>query len=391
MKAQHYFFHRAFRPFFFGALLFSITSMFFWWLQWSVPGITFQFSGVSPVYWHAHEMVYGYALATVTGFLLTAVMNWTGLNTASGKLLILLFVLWGLARVGYLLDWPIVWIALLDISFTLGLFLHFTIPVIQDKQWKQMGLASKFFLLLIANLVFYLGAFGLIESGMRLGIILGLFLVLAINLTMMRRLIPFFTEKSLGLPEKENTQWIDVTAIVGFLALMIAASWFSSHWVTTLIAVPLFMVHLIRVRKWYHRKIWRFPLLWPLHVSYLFMVSGIGLYGLVGLNLMHESIAIHALAAGGIGLLCSAILARIALGHTNRNVFEPPRFLTLVFALLLFGALVRVVMPVMLPEYYSVWIQFSQWGWIFAFALLSVLYWKVLLYPSPKPTTGILL
>ncbi len=349
------------------------------------------FSSVTAVYWHAHEMVYGYALATVAGFLLTAVMNWTGLNTASGKSLAVLFVFWLLARVGFLFDWPIQLVALLDMGFVVGLLLLFAIPVIRSRQWKQVGLASKFILLVIANGVFYANALGWLENSAKASLVAGLFLVLAINLTMMRRLIPFFTEKAFGLPEKERTKWLDIIAIGGFFALMVCAVGFAEHWLTSLVALPLTLIHLVRLAKWYHPKIWRITLLWPLYLSYGFMIVGMFLYVFVGLSWLHESFAIHALAAGGIGLLCSAILARIALGHTHRNVFEPPKGLALVFLLLLATALIRVFAPLLMPESYLLWVQLSQWGWISAFALLGLLYWRVLLYPSPKPTTGILL
>lgn len=384
-----YFFERAFRPFFISASIFAAISMLVWWFNY--PTATDSFSKIPSVYWHGHEMIFGYALATVTGFLLTAVMNWTGLNTASGKWLLLLFLLWLLARLGFLFDLPIEWIAVFDISFTIGLFLHFFIPVYRTKQWKQTGLASKFLLLVIANVYFYLGAFQLVDNGMYLGMIAGLFLVLAINLTMMRRLIPFFTEKALGLPEKENQKVLDVFAIVGFFALLISAILAPTHWVTTLIAMPLAILHFIRLIKWYHPKIWGITLLWPLHLSYLFMIVGMALYGLVGLQMVNESIAIHALAAGGIGLLCSAIMARISLGHTNRNVFEPPKGLVYVFILLAITAVIRVLLPLMFPENYTLWVQISQWGWVAAFFGLSVLYWKTLTQPSPPSKTGILL
>ena len=385
----HYFFHRAFRPFFLGAMLFSVMSMFIWWL--SFQGFAFEFSGVPGMYWHAHEMVFGYALATVAGFLLTAVMNWTKLNSASGRALAVVVVVWLLARLGFVLNWPIFWVAVFDMLFVVGLFLHFALPIIKTKQWQQTGLAIKFLLLVLANGLFYFGALGYVDNGVHFGTVLGLFLVLAINLTMMRRLIPFFTEKTLALNEQHQPKWLDIFAIVGFLALMLSAAFAPVSIWTTLIAAPLFIVHLIRFIRWFNPKIFKFAVLWPLHVSYLFMLTGMGLYVFVGLGLLHESIAIHALAAGGIGLLCSAILARIALGHSNRNIYEPPKWINVVFYLLLLTAVVRVFFPVVLPEYNAFWMLLSQWGWIIAFALLSLQYWKILVYPSPKPETGILL
>lgn len=380
------FFNRAFRPFFLAGSLFASLSMFIWWLSYQNSG--YSFATVSPMYWHAHEMVFGYALATVTGFLLTAVMNWTGLNSASGKWLIALFIVWLAARIGYLVDLDITYIALLDISFNLGLFLHFVIPIIKTKQWKQLGLAAKFLLLVLANSVFYAGALDVFDQGEYYGVIAGLFLVLAINLTMMRRLIPFFTEKAFGLPEKLNTKWIDISAIIGFLALMLVLL-IDQAWLISLIAFPLALIHAFRWWHWYHPKIWSVVLIWPLYVSYGFMILGMALFGLVGLKMLNESIAIHALAAGGIGLLCSAMMARISLGHTNRNVFEAPKAVLAVFVMLTLTAVVRVILPLIDNSHYTLWMEISQWGWILAFMLLSLIYWPILTKPSSLKGLGI--
>jgi len=384
-----FFFDRAFRSFFIGGSVFAALSMFVWWMNY--PQTLSGLSGITPMYWHAHEMVFGYALATVTGFLLTAVMNWTGLNSASGKWLAGLFILWLSARIGYLINLPLEFIAILDIGFTFGLFLHFFLPIYKTKQWKQAGLAVKFFLLALANIVYYAGAFGVLEQGIYWGVVSGLFLVLAINLTMMRRLIPFFTEKALGLPEKDNSKWIDGIAIGGFFSLMIAALFAPTHWITAAIAFPLALAHAIRWQKWYHPKVWKIVLLWPLHISYGFMIIGMMLYGFVGLKMVSESIAIHALAAGGIGLLCSAMMARISLGHTNRNVFAAPKAVVLVFIVLAITAIIRVLLPLLDPAHYVLWMQLSQWGWILGFAGLSIIYWPILTKPSPPRDTGILL
>ncbi len=389
LPSQLFFFDRAFRAFFLGGSLFTGVAMLIWF--WQYPAAMTTFSGIPSMYWHAHEMVFGYALATVTGFLLTAVMNWSRENSASGWRLAWVFACWALARIGFLLDWPLIWVATFDLLFNLGLLWLFIGPVLRQKLWPQMGLASKFTLLLAANGVFYAGAFNWLDNGVHMGVIFGLFMVLAINLTMMRRLIPFFTEKALGLPENVQSKRLDALALVGFLALMVAAVFFPQHWATSLIAFPLAGVHFIRLKAWYHPRIWSVLLLWPLHVSYAFMVTGMALYGLVGLGWVSESIALHALAAGGIGLLCSSIMARISLGHTNRNVFEPPKSLVWVFALLAVSAVLRVAFPLLLPEYTVWWVQASQLGWSLAFLWLTVLYLPILARPSRKPNSGILL
>jgi uncharacterized protein involved in response to NO len=229
------------------------------------------------------------------------------------------------------------------------------------------------------------GVLGWLDNGERIGVILGLFLVLAINLTMMRRLLPFFTEKALGLAEFRQSKWIDGIALAGFLALMLVAVLSPQSWLVSVIAFPLAAMHVLRLKWWYHPGIWKETLLWPLHVSYLFMTIGILMFGFSGLGWVASSIAIHALAAGGIGLLCSSMMARISLGHTNRNVFEPPKAVIWVFIILALTALVRVFFPLLFPSGYLLWIAISQLGWSAAFLLLTVLYFPILRKPNlPK-------
>lgn len=382
-----YFFERAFRPFFLGGVTFAVIAMLIWWLQ------TAQLAHIAlplaPIHWHSHEMIFGYALATVTGFLLTAVMNWSGLNSASGASLAAAFILWGLARIGFLINLPIAWTAFFDIGFNLLLVVLFAWPVYKKALWAHTGLLTKFILLLVVNGLFYAQLLGW-QAEPILGwqltlsntLLMGLFLVLAINLTMIRRTLPFFTEKTLQIAPIPEMTWLNRLCLAGFLAVLLMAISNPVHWLMTLIALPTALLFAIRGWHWFHRRVWQAPLLWPLHLSYGFMTAGLGLYGLVGLQLIHPTYAIHALTAGGIGLLCSAMVARISLGHTNRNVFEPPNRLEWVFISLAIAAVSRVLMPLLLPNFISVWITISQWGWILGFGLLLTLYWRILTQPS---------
>ncbi|UQB42232.1 NnrS family protein [Thiomicrospira microaerophila] len=378
-----YLLNRAFRLFFLGAVGFAVISMIVWWWQWHTPPSAYSsFSGLSPLNWHAHEMIFGYALATVTGFLLTAAMNWTRMETASGWPLAGLFACWLLARLGFILNWPLAWVALFDLAFGLGLLIVFSWPIWQRRLKAQSGLATLFFALWLSHIAFYYAAVYQ-QAWLSNTLVLALFLVLTINLVMIRRLVPFFTEKTLGLTEVKNHTRLDQVALVGFLVLGLAWILLPNTIWLTLIAWPLAIVFAIRQAWWYDKGIWRQVLLWPLHLSYGFITLGIALIGLVGLQLVMPTTAIHALAAGGIGLLCSAMMARISLGHTKRNIYHTPKGLVWVFVLLALAALFRVIMPVIWPSLYSVWIQLAQWGWIAGFAGLFILYWPILSKPDP--------
>ena len=158
-----------FRPFFVGATLFSFVSIlawmgvyvFHWHWQPALPGLT----------WHAHEMIYGYAMAVIAGFLLTAVRNWTGVQTLHGIPLLLLFLLWLAARLLLAGDsGMLAWAALADGLFNLLLLVALAWPVFKVRQYKQIGTLSKVMLLMFANLLFYAGALEIYPWGVQAGL-----------------------------------------------------------------------------------------------------------------------------------------------------------------------------------------------------------------------------
>ena len=155
-----------FRIFFLAAGLFAIFSMALW-MATIVFSVNLQFTAMSSTIWHAHEMIFGYTLAVVAGFLLTAIKNWTGDEVLRGKALAVLFSLWLLARIMLLMgdSISIQLIAIIDTAFLLMLAIVCLRPVLQVKQYKQVGIISKLFLLLLCNVTFYLGVTGVLAEG----------------------------------------------------------------------------------------------------------------------------------------------------------------------------------------------------------------------------------
>ena len=149
-------FNLGFRPFFLGASIFAILSITSWMLVY-FSYLHIITTNISISQWHAHEMLYGYGMAVVAGFLLTAVKNWTGIPTLFGKPLMLLFLLWCIARVLFLFGSTLLpWVAMADLLFGLMLIISIAMPIFKAKQWKQLAVVSKVILLWVGNIVFYL-------------------------------------------------------------------------------------------------------------------------------------------------------------------------------------------------------------------------------------------
>lgn len=374
-------FNIGFRPFFLGAAIFSIVSMSLWAIIYSF-GMHMSFSEISAVQWHAHEMLYGYAMAVIAGFLLTAVRNWTNKPTVSGRPLQALFLLWLIPRVLILFEnVPLHITALFDIGFVVMLTFCIAKPIVIAKQWKQMGVLSKVLLLGIGNILFYLGALGVLEQGIHWGLYSGLYLVIALILTMSRRLVPFFIERGVGYEVTlRNFKVLDIAGLLMFLLFFVFDTFLANRSVASVFAAILFVLHSIRLIGWYTHGIWDKLLLSSLYGAYAFSVSGFALYLLSTMGLLSPFFAVHAFAVGGIGLITLSMMARVSLGHTGRSVHEPPKLLALPVLLLTAAGLLRVFLPAVIPDHYQAWVLLSQLCWILAFSVFVYIFLPALVF-----------
>lgn len=382
-------FNKGFRAFFFGAGAFSLLSMGLWaaiWTAWYQP----EFHGISASQWHAHEMIYGYAMAVIAGFLLTTVRNWTGIPTLQGGALAAALALWSIARLAFCAGSRFIAIAAVaDLLFAVVLALACGIPLVQARQWRQMAILSKLVLLGIGNMLFYLGAFGVLDNGIYWGLYGAFYVVIALILTMMRRVIPSFTESALkpSVPLR-NALWLDMTSLVLLLVFWIAEAFLRWHGVAAVASAVMFLVNARRMAFWYTPGIWSRPLLWSMHLSFALITLGFLLHALSAVLPLDRSLALHTFAVGGIGMITLSMMARVSLGHTGRNVQAPPRVTALMFTLLLVTTALRVLGPMLHPAAYHGWILAAQGGWILAFAIFAVVWLPMLLRPRIDGTPG---
>ncbi len=375
------FLHLGFRPFFFASISFGIVSIALWMLLYTF-GKGLLANHYPIITWHAHEMIFGFTAATITGFLLTAVKNWTGIQTVHGKPLLALFLLWLAARILAFIpgSWVLPTLAVIDSLFLLFITWAFSSPVIKRKQWNNLAFSGKLLLLFLANIVFYLGLLGVLQNGTHYGLYAGFYTALAVIFTMGRRVIPFFIEKGLGCPfQAKNFQWVDASSLWLFLVFSISDIFFAESVVTALLAGVLVILHGARLYGWYHPGIWKKSLLWVLMAGYAWIILGFILKIAAIFLGISPYLALHAFAYGGIGMITSGMMARVSLGHTGNNVFNPPKILHLVFALIFTGAIVRVILPIFLGQYYLQLIGLSQALWISAFLILFIRYAPMLI------------
>ncbi len=373
-------FNLGFRIFFLGASVYSIVAILFWMGIYSF-NISLPITGLSAFQWHAHEMIYGYSVAVIAGFLLTAVKNWTGIQTVHGLPLLTIFCLWLIARLLFLFGSTfIIAAAFFDLLFIFSIIVTTAYPVIKSRNWKQLGILSKLVLLAIANSCFYLGYAGVLEQGLIWGIYGGLYLIIGLILTLGGRVIPFFIERGVGYQvQLYNPKWITLLGLLIFLTFFISELFLHNKDVSGITSAALFIIYSIRLIGWYTPGIWKKPLLWSLYAAMFFINVGFLLFALSVYADVSKFLAIHALAYGGIGIITLGMMSRVAFGHTGRNINEPPATVKYMFAIILLGAIFRVFFPLFMPEQYLSWIICSQVLWLVAFLLFVISYAPILI------------
>ncbi len=375
-------FNLGFRIFFLGASIYSIVAILFWMGIYAFK-ISIPINGITTFQWHAHEMIFGYSLAVISGFLLTAVKNWTGIQTVHGLPLFGIFCLWLIARILFLFGSTYIEIAaIFDLLFIFSVIIAIAAPIVQSKNWKQLGILSKLVFLAAANACFYSGYAGILEQGLLWGIYGGLFLVIGLILTLGSRVIPFFIQNGVGYPvELYNPKWVTLVGLLTFLVFFISELFLHNETLTGITSAALCIVYSIRLVGWYTPGIWKKPLLWSLYSAMFFIVTGFLLFALSVYAGTSKFLAIHALAYGGIGTVTLGMMARVAVGHTGRNINEPPATVKYIMFAIVIGAILRVFFPLILPEYYLNWIMASQALWLVAFSLFVFSYAPILIKP----------
>jgi uncharacterized protein involved in response to NO len=383
--------HLGFRPFFLFGALYGAGAMLVWLLvmQFNLQPATFTRLGA--INWHGHEMIYGYGLAVIAGFLLTAVRNWTSVQTLHGPKLMLLVLLWLLPRLLlFVRGENYLWLAALcDLAFNIWLCVALMQPVIKVRQWEQVGLLSKVVLLAMSNALFYAELLFGMDGGMRMSLYSGIYLIISLILLMGRRVIPFFIERGVGyVVSLRNRIWVDRSNLIVLLLFWFLAV-FTPY--ATLAAIAGFLLAIlqgIRLYDWYTPGIWKKPLLWVLYLAFVWLTIGFFLTALSLLGILDGKAALHALSAGAISILTMGMMARVAYGHTGRNVFEPPRYLGVLFTLLFTAAVLRVFGPLLDMGHYLFWIGSSQLFWSVAFGAFGLLYAPLLIKPRTDGQYG---
>ena len=375
-----------FRPFFLLAGWLAILLMAFW-----VP--VFVGGVASDIYyaqidWHSHEMIFGYTVAVIAGFLLTAVRNWANTPTPSGLPLAGMSALWLVARILPILVaiFPRWLIAAADLAFLPTFAIGILVPLLQNNEKRNLIFLPLLAVLWSADLLVHADVLGLAPNLARKGVFLGLDVIILVIVIMGGRVIPFFTERALSVVLKRwrIVEWLSPVSVVLFLLteLFVPDSVTSAS-----LAALAACANGARLAGWYTPRYWRVPLLWVLHLGYGWIVVGFYLKAGTALGLVPPQFTIHAFTVGGIGVLTLGMMARVSLGHTGRPL-KVGAAMTSAFVLINLAAVGRGLLPPFFPQFFSQLIVASGVFWIAAFTIFIIVYTPILIQPRVDGRPG---
>ena len=362
-----------FRPFYLGAALFSAIAMLLW--LTTLTGITtLPTTGTLPaIIWHAHEMVFGFALAVIAGFLLTASNNWSGILPAAGLPLSILFLFWAAAR-ALILQGEIALAATADMAFVILLTSLLFRVLWLAKLWKNFFILGLVVLMGALNAWFYRIALNDLPTSPLQPIELALLAILQLLVVMGGRVIPMFTQN--GVPgvtlwKPAPLAWLTPVStalgIVGWVSLAPRPAF----------ALCAFAA-LINLVRWLGWKPWhssRHPMVWVLQLGYFWIpVVFLGM-GLESLGLVPRSLPIHTLAVGAMGLIIAGMITRTAMGHTGRPIISSG-YERAFFLLIAVSGLLRILaaLPVMQGVLTNGLLHASGVAWILGFCIYLLRY-----------------
>jgi uncharacterized protein involved in response to NO len=375
-----------FRPFFLLAGWLAILLMAFW-VPVFVGGVPFDIY-YAQIDWHSHEMIFGYTVAVIAGFLLTAVRNWTNTPTPSGLPLAGMGALWLIARILPILVaiFPRWLIAAADLAFLPTFAIGIAVPLLKNNEKQNLIFLPLLAVLWSADLLVHADVLGLAPNLARKGVFLGLDVIILVIVIMGGRVIPFFTERALSVVLKRwrIVEWLSPVSVVLFLLteLFVPDSVTSAS-----LAALAACANGARLAGWYTPRYWRVPLLWVLHLGYGWIVVGFYLKAGTALGLVPPQFTIHAFTVGGIGVLTLGMMARVSLGHTGRPL-KVGAAMTSAFVLINLAAVGRGLLPPFFPQFFSQLIVASGVFWIAAFTIFIIVYTPILIQPRVDGRPG---
>lgn len=375
-------FERGFRPFFFLAGIWAIIPLTLWVLTYL--GTITPLGDINAQAWHSHEMIFGYAGAALAGFALTAIPNWTGRLPVRGTRLMLLVLLWLVAR-SLTASTLFFDVSLYAFVFEALFFIVFSALVFREilvgKNWRNMPVAIIFSLFGLVAIFSSLSNMELISSSFNFDRAAIATLVLLISL-IGGRIVPSFTQNWLKqqgakeLPIAFNRQ----DGIILVISAVTLVCWLTlpyNNFIVWATALPCALLHVWRLSRWCGLATFSEPLVAMLHVAYLWIAIGFAMVALATLDMVSESTAVHAWTTGAIASMTLAVMMRASLGHSGRAL-KADKPTIAIFSLITLAAITRLIAAT-LGSTELITISAALWivGYVVYVAAYTPIFWNL--------------
>ncbi len=356
-----------FRPFFLLGSIYAGLAILVW-LPVFYGELTLT-SALAPRDWHVHEMLYGYLPAVITGFLFTAIPNWTGRLPIQGTPLLALVIVWIAGRLCVTFSAETGWLAamLVDASFLLLVAAAVAREILAGRNWRNLNVVMLVLLLLAGNVAFHLEAHfnGAAETGIRIGIAVVVLLISLIG----GRIIPSFTRNWLVRenPGRLPAPFARFDMVVIAISALTLVCWVvssTSHLTGAALAFAG-LLHLARLARWAGDRTLRERLLLILHVGYAFVPLGFLLNAASAFGVVPTGAGVHAWMAGAAGTMTLAVMSRATLGHTGQQL-TASRATQAIYAAIIVAALARIC-AVIEPVHSEALLHLAAFAWAAAF------------------------
>lgn len=358
-------FRLGFRPFYLGAAAFALFAVPYWIA--GLMGLVALPSTMPPLLWHAHEMLYGFAVAVIVGFLLTAGKAWTGLATPRGATLAVMAGLWLAARLSAVAA-PYAVYAILDVVLLPWVAFVLIRVLLRAGSRRNLPLGAILLLMATANATFHAAVLGWLNINPLRALHAGLALVVMIECVIAGRVIPAFTMSALPGRQLKVPAWLERSALAVTAISLAAWVLLPANPVTAAGFALAALLHATRLWLWQPWRTRARPILWVLHAAYAWLPVGFLLLAWAQVGGVAASAGIHALAVGATAGLIVGMVTRTARGHTGRPL-KVSRLEVAAYLLVTGAAVARVLLPMVAPAHTSDWFVVAAAAWAVAFAL----------------------
>lgn len=374
-----------FRPFFLLGATYALIAIPLW--VWMFQHGQLAGLRVPALWWHVHEMLFGFAMAIVAGFVLTAVQNWTGINGTKHYRLALLVGLWLAPRILFWTPTPLWLISSIEALFLLLVAVEVGSRVVKARGWRNLFFVPLLLLALVANFAAYATIKGMppfSSAAVWQAMLWWFTLLLSV---MGARVIPFFTARRFQFDKAQPLAWLEWAANLPLVALFVL-SFFPLAFAELGrgLMVLAGAAQLVRMWRWRPWTTLSEPLVWSLHAGYLCLPLSLLMRGLWS-NPLAQHNMIHLFAIGALGGVILAMIARVTMGHTGRAIYQGPD-MRLAFAAIVLAALVRGLGVALLPQFMMWWLDISAALWVLAFGLYLWRFGYMLVTPRQDEHPG---